>query len=198
MQNIQNLRIAAAQIQRSQKSSQSVSKSAGLTLLESMIALSIFAVVIWAAMANYTSANATQAASQMATELQSLRANVKDLYSGQGNFGSADAAKYEPITASLIAAKKVPSTLNQNTKDGKLTTGTGGAVVIEGKDSDFTITYSGVPKALCISALTGAGANGWIDMKVNGDEKGAAKYTPSAAADACEEDTENTIIFRGA
>ena len=196
MQNIQNLRIAAAQIQRSQKSSQSVSKSAGLTLLESMIALSIFAVVIWAAMANYTSANATQAASQMATELQSLRANVKDLYSGQGNFGAADAT-YADITASMIAAKKVPSTLNQNTTDGTLKTGTGGSVVIEGKDSDFTITYDTVPKAQCISALTGAGANGWLDMKGT-TGNAAAKFTPTTAATACSSDTANTLIFRGA
>jgi prepilin-type N-terminal cleavage/methylation domain-containing protein len=195
MQNIQNLRIAAVQIQRNQKSSQSVSKSAGLTLLESMIALSIFAVVIWAAMANYTSANATQAASQMATELQSLRASVKDLYSGQGNFGTDD-ADYDPITASLIDAKKVPSTL-QSTDGKTLKTGTGGSVDIQGNNSDFTITYDKVPKALCISALTGAGANGWLNMKgTTGNE--AAKFTPAAATTACSHATENKLIFRGA
>jgi hypothetical protein len=130
----------------------------------------------------------------MATELQSLRASVKDLYSGQGNFGAADATSVD-ITTSLIDAKKVPSTLNY--ADGKtLKTGTGGTVVVMGGNSDFTITYDKVPKALCISALTGAGANGWLDMQ---GPKGsaAAKFTPSAAADACK-DTDNTIIFRGA
>jgi prepilin-type N-terminal cleavage/methylation domain-containing protein len=194
MQNIQNLRIATAQIQRSQKSAQSVSKFAGLTLLESMIALSIFAVVIWAAMANYTSANATQAASQMATELQSLRANVKDLYSGQGSFGAADAT-YVDITTSLIAAKKVPTTLNH--ADGKtLKTGTGGSVLIKGNASDFTITYKGVPEAQCISALTGAGANGWLDIKGNAIAA-AEKYTPTEAAKSCAEKA-NEIVFRGA
>ena len=195
MQNIQNLRISTVQIQRSQKSSQSVSKSAGLTLLESMIALSIFAVVIWAAMANYTSANATQAASQMATELQSLRASVKDLYSGQGNFGAADATSVD-ITTSLIDAKKVPSTLNY--ADGEtLKTGTGGTVVVMGGNSDFTITYDKVPKAQCISALTGAGANGWLDMK-GPTGNAAAKFTPTTAAAACSDPKENKLVFRGA
>jgi prepilin-type N-terminal cleavage/methylation domain-containing protein len=176
--------------------------TAGLTLLESMIALAIFAVVIWAAMANYTTASASQSSSQMATELQSLRASVKDLYSGQGNFGSASAT-YVAITASLIAANKVPSTLNKDATAGTLKTSTGGAVVIEGNTSDFAISYAGVPKAQCISAVTGAGANGWIDMKVGATTTaaaaaaGVAKFTPASAAAACNSAT-NGIIFRGA
>lgn len=196
MTNIQNLHMAAAQVQHSRQSSKSVTKTAGLTLLESMIALAIFAVVIWAAMANYTTANTTQAASQMATELQSMRSSVKDLYSGQGSFGAVDAT-YADITSSMIAAKKVPSTLNQNTTTGTMKTGTGGSVTIEGNNADFRITYNGVPKALCISALTGAGANGWLDIKANA-ATAAAKYTPAAAATACSSDTANAIIFRGA
>lgn len=188
--------MVSAQVQRNGQSSKSVAKTAGLTLLESMIALAIFAVVIWAAMANYTTANATQAASQMASELQSMRSSVKDLYSGQGSFGAVDAT-YADITSSMIAAKKVPSTLNQNTATGTMKTGTGGSVTIEGNNADFRITYNGVPKALCISALTGAGANGWLDIKANA-KTAAAKFTPAAAATDCSSDTANVIIFRGA
>ena len=193
MQNIQNLRIAAAQIQRSQKSSQSVSKSAGLTLLESMIALSIFAVVIWAAMANYTTANATQSASQMAIELQSLRNSVKDLNSGQGGvFGDTTGVD---MNAAIIGAQRVPSTLNISGTTIK--TVNGGEVKIKGYVSDYTIEYTGIGKALCVSALTGPGANGWLKMKGTlGSE--AAKFTPADAAKACNSDTDNTIIFRGA
>ena len=193
MQNIQNLRIAAAQIQRSQKSSQSVSKSAGLTLLESMIALSIFAVVIWAAMANYTTANATQSASQMAIELQSLRNSVKDLNSGQGGvFGNTDG---ENMTAAIIGAQRVPSTLNISGTTIK--TVNGGEVIIKGYVSDYTIEYTGIGKALCVSALTGPGANGWLKIKAN-DATAAAKFTPAAAATACNEATNNTLVFHGA
>ncbi len=171
----------------------SLVKSAGLTLLESMIALAIFAVVIWAAMANYTTANATQSASQMATELQALRSSVKDLYSGQGNFGSSTATAVD-ITGSMIAANKVPSTLNKASAT-SLKTSTGGAVVISGTSADFTISYSGVPKAQCISAITGAGANGWLDMKA-GTAAAAASFTPAAANTACA--TGTTVVFRGA
>jgi prepilin-type N-terminal cleavage/methylation domain-containing protein len=192
MHNIQNLRIAAVQIQRNQKSSQSVSKSAGLTLLESMIALSIFAVVIWAAMANYTSANATQAASQMATELQSLRNSVKDLNSGQGGvFGNIDG---DDMNEAIIGAQRVPSTLNISGTTIK--TVNGGEVKIMGYVSDYTIEYSGIGKALCVSALTGPGANGWLDIKANA-ATAAAKYTPSAADEACKA-SGNAIVFRGA
>ncbi len=173
--------------------SSSLVKSAGLTLLESMIALAIFAVVIWAAMANYTTASASQSSSQMATELQSLRASVKDLYSGQGNFGSVDTTAVD-VTGALIAANKVPSTLNKATAS-TLKTSTGGAVEIKGTASDFTISYAGVPKAQCISALTGAGANGWIDMKAG--TVTAATFTPTTANTACAT-TSNTVIFRGA
>ncbi len=195
MQTIQS-RIAAAQTQGAGKSFKKAAKFVGLTLLESMIALAIFAVVIWAAMANYSTANATQSASQMATELQSLRSSVKDLYSGQGNFGSADAT-YADITPSMIAANKVPSTLNKiGTPPATLRTSTGGLVEIEGSASDFTITYNGVPKAQCISAITGAGGNGWLDMTAG--TVTAATFSPTAANTACASATANTIVFRGA
>ena len=186
---------AATQTHAARKNSSSLVKAAGLTLLESMIALAIFAVVIWAAMANYSTANATQSASQMATELQALRSSVKDLYSGQGNFGSVDSTPVT-ITPSMIAANKVPSTLNKDTIAGTLKTSTGGAVVIAGTAADFTITYNGVPKAQCISAVTGAGGNGWLDMKAGAVT--AASFSPVAAATACASATANTIVFRGA
>ncbi len=196
MKNVHiHLGAAATQIHVARKNSSSLVKSAGLTLLESMIALAIFAVVIWAAMANYTTANATQSASQMATELQALRSSVKDLYSGQGNFGSADTTAVV-ITGSMIAANKVPSTLNKDATAGTLKTSTGGAVVISGTSADFTISYSGVPKAQCISAITGAGANGWLDMKAG--TVTAASFTPAAANTACASATANTVVFRGA
>ncbi len=196
MQNIQNLHMAAAQVQRSRQSSKSVTKTAGLTLLESMIALAIFAVVIWAAMANYTTANATQSASQMAIELQSLRNSVKDLNSGQGGvFGDSSGVD---MTAAIIGAQRVPSTLNiAGTTTKTIKTVNGGSVEIKGYVSDYTIQYSGIGKALCVSALTGPGANGWLDIKANA-VAAAAKYTPAAAATACSSDTANTIIFRGA
>lgn len=197
MQTIQS-RIGAAHIFGARKSIKSAAKFAGLTLLESMIALAIFAVVIWAAMANYTTANATQAASQMATELQSLRSSVKDLYSGQGNFGSADAAVYTDITASMIAANKVPSTLNRTgNPPTELRTSIGGAVAIAGRAGDFTITYNGVPRAQCISAITGAGGNGWLDIAPN-TATAAATFTPATAATACSNANANVIVFRGA
>lgn len=196
MTNIQNLHMAAAQVQRSRQSSKSVTKTAGLTLLESMIALAIFAVVIWAAMANYTTANTTQAASQMATELQSMRSSVKDLYSGQGgSFGGAT-ADYVDITATLIAAGRVPSTLRivGNT----ISTVNNGGVVIDGNNVDFRITYTGLTTPMCVSALTGTGANGWIDVQGNA-VAAAARMTPAAAATSCAiAGAGNQARFRGA
>src|SRR4051812_47054009 len=80
-------------------------RQAGLTLIETLVALSIFALVVGGAIALFGGASSSQATTQMTADLSAVRAATKSLYFGQGTYGTA------ALTEVLINGKKIPSTM---------------------------------------------------------------------------------------
>ncbi len=165
-----------------------MSKNAGLTLLESMIGLAIFAIVIWAAMANHSSATSSQSASQIAIEIQALRTSVRELYAGQPSYGSSE------IITSIIASNRTPRTMA--VADGTITNSFGSPVQIIGNDDSFTLEYPALSKPLCIATLIGPASNGWRSVQVGASNQIDLPVSPAQSMQHCSLAT-NTVIFTG-
>jgi prepilin-type N-terminal cleavage/methylation domain-containing protein len=161
--------------------------TAGLTLLESMIGLAIFAIVIWAAMANYASASGSHNASQIAVEIQALRTSVRELYAGQPSYGTSE------IITQIIASNRTPRTLTVN--NGTITNSFGAAVQVIGNEGTFSLEYPALPKGLCLKTLTGPAANGWDTVKVQATSS-PLPLSVSQAQGLCTGSV-NVVIFTG-
>ena len=143
----------------------------GASLLEGIAYLGIAALVILGAVSLLTTAFGNAQSNRAVEEVISLRTSIRKLYSGQ-NYGNG------AITPTLIAANAVPGTLTIT--GGAITNAWGGAVVLTGAGTNFTITYNNVPQDVCISMISGG--NGWRQI----DRGGAAAITvfPATPADA--------------
>ena len=167
-------------------------KQAGLTLIESMAALSIFAVVVGGALALYGGASSSQTSTQMTSDLSAIRSAVKSLYFGRGGYGTAN------LNSVLVNGQKVPTTMSVTAgTPPTITHGLNGTVTATGASTVFTLTVTEIPTDVCLNLL--AGTNGWNSVKV-----GAAAaittfpITPDTASTQCAAAATNTIIFQSA
>lgn len=152
------------------------SKQAGMTLIEVMSSLAIFAIVVGGALALFGSASSSQASTQMTSDLNALRTNVKSLWYGQGSYGTAS------LNATLITSKKVPTTMTVASPN--ITNSFNGAVVVTGATTQFTISVAAIPVDVCTSLL--ATASGWNSVQVTGGTAQTAfPIAPDVAAAQC-------------
>lgn len=163
------------------------SNQRGMTLIEVMVSLSIFALVVGGALALFGSASASQTTTQMKSDLSALRVAVKSLYFGQGGYGTVN------LNSTLITANKTPSTMP--TSGGTvINTSQNGTVTITGATSQYTIAVTNVSTDVCIGLV--AGTNGWVSVQV-----GAAAVisvfpiTPAVAATQCAATNPIAITF---
>lgn len=177
----------------SQRVSSSVrlSRQAGLTLLEVIIALVIAALVVGGALALSNSASSSQSSGQLIRDLTSLRSAVKALYFGQGAYGTGN------LNSILVNGNRVPSTM-------AVTPGTppviasgvnNGTVVVEGATANYTITVSLVPTDICLSTISGVQGFNTITVGSN-PAITAFPISPAIASTACSLAATQTIIFR--
>ncbi|MDI1236333.1 MAG: type 4 pilus major pilin [Polaromonas sp.] len=165
-------------------------KQAGLTLIESMAALAIFAVVVGGALALFGGASSSQISTQMTSDLSAIRSAVKSLYFGQGGYGTAN------LNAVLVNGKKVPTTMSVTAgTPPTITHGLNGTVTATGAATNFTITVTAVPTDVCLNLLSGT--NGWNSVTVgSGTAITAFPITPDTASTQCSAAATNTIIFQ--
>ncbi len=167
-------------------------KQAGLTLIETIVSLTIFALVVGGALSLFGGASSSQASTQMLSDLNALRASTKAFYMGQGGYGTAN------LNSILVNGNKVPSTM-------PVTAGTpptishslNGTVVVQGAGTNFTITTTAIPTDVCLALVSSNG--GWNSVRVGS----AAAITtfpisPDTASTACSAAASNTIIFQSA
>ncbi len=167
-------------------------KQAGLTLIETIVSLTIFALVVGGALALFGGASSSQASTQMLSDLNALRASTKAMYMGQGGYGTAN------LNSILVNGNKVPSTMS-------VTAGTpptishslNGTVVVQGASTNFTITTTSIPTDVCLSLLATSG--GWNSVRV-GSAAAITTFpiTPDTASTACSAAATNTIVFQSA
>ena len=167
-------------------------KQAGLTLIESMAALSIFAVVVGGALALYEGASSSQTSTQMLSDLSSIRSAIKSLYFGRGGYGTTD------LNSVLVNGKKVPTTMSVTAGTPPIIThGLNGTVTATGASTLFTLTVTNIPTDVCLNLL--AGINGWNSVKVGAAAAIIAfPIKPDTASTQCSAAATNTIIFESA
>lgn len=172
-------------------------KSLGITLIETLLALAVGAVVVIGAIAFYISATSDNQQTAANRQLQAIVGNVRTLYSGQST--------YAGLTNTLaISARAVPAEMVNGT--GGLTNPWKGVVTLGASATGdfFTIQYAGVPKDACVKTLSmnNSGSGGSAQkITVNGTVRydataaTATPITPATAVTFCANETTNTLLW---
>lgn len=165
-------------------------KQAGLTLVESMVALGISAVVILGALALFGSASSSQMSTQMTSDLSAIRSSVKSLYLSSGGYGSGN------LNQVLVNGNKIPTTMSVTAgTPPTITHAMAGTLTIAGNGANFTLTVTAIPTDVCMSLL--AGTNGWNSVTVgSGTAITSFPISPATASTQCSVSATPTIVFQ--
>jgi prepilin-type N-terminal cleavage/methylation domain-containing protein len=165
-------------------------RQAGLTLIETLVALVIFALVVGGALAAFGGASSSQTTTQMTADLSALRASTKALYFGQGGYGTASLGEV------LINGKKVPSTftITGTAPNRVINHSLNGTVTVTGANSSFTVNATAIPTDICIGLVT---MNGWDSVKVGTAAARTPPISPATASTDCSASATPTIVFTG-
>lgn len=160
----------------------------GASLLEGIAYLGVAAVVVLGAVSLLTSAFSSAQTNRVVEELVSIRTAVKKLYMGQPGVYPAGS-----LNQSLATVRALPSSLAVNTTDWSITNAWNGAVAITGAGATFTISYAGIPRAECVSILSGV--TGWTSVAQGSNTVTAFPITPAVAASTCAASGNSTVVF---
>lgn len=165
-------------------------RQAGLTLIETLVSLSIFALVVGGALALFGSAAASQTTTQFTSDLNALRAATKALYFGQGTYGGGS------LTEVLINGKKVPSTmvLSGAAPTRVINHSLNGTIAVAGSTSQFTVTATNIPTEICIGL---AGMAGWDSIRIGANQRTSPVPPAQASADCSAGGTIQNMVFIG-
>lgn len=170
----------------------SLKKQAGLSLLEVITSLLVVGLVISGAIALFGSADSSQKANQMQSDVVALRSAVKGLYAGQGGFGVGN------LNAVLKNAKKIPGDLSVSAATPPVITHSmNGTVTVTGATSNFTLAITNIPTDVCVALLTQA-MTGWTSIQVQTATMSTFPIDPATAATNCATTDANSITFTGA
>lgn len=164
-------------------------KQAGLTLIESMAALALFAVVVGGALALFGGASSSQISTQMASDLTALRSAVKEVYMGQGGYGTAN------LNGVLVNGKKVPTTMAVTAgAPPTITHSLNGTVTVTGATTNFTLSVTDIPTDVCLNLISRP--IGWSAVKV-GSAAAITTFpiTPDTASTQCSAAATQTLVF---
>lgn len=145
----------------------------GVTLMEMIAALAIIAVIIVGSLALYRAATSSQSSTQLIQDVMAVRSAIRQLYLGQGGYGSGNLATV------LVASKRLPSTIKNSGTPPILTHQSGKIITITGAGATFTIGIDDLTPDICIPLLTSLGD--WSSATVNAAGVTLPATTPSAA-----------------
>lgn len=167
-------------------------KQAGLTLIELMASLAVFALVVAGALSLYNSASASQNSTQMLQDVTALRAATQQIWQGQGSYGTSGTN----LNDVLVTANRVPSTVkvDSSTTPDTLTHASDGTITIASNGSGFTMTLTDIEPELCVPMLTGA--TGWSSVQAgSASARTSFPISPNTATTDCS--TGSTVVFTG-
>jgi prepilin-type N-terminal cleavage/methylation domain-containing protein len=172
-------------------------RQSGMTLMEVISSLAIMAVVVVGALALYGSASSSQSATAFTQDLTSIRAGLKQLYSGQGTYGASGTN----LNAVLKSAKRIPTTMSvDNSTPPVITHSLNGTLVAAAGATagQFTLTVTNIPTDVCTAIAVSNSS--WISLGAgaSGTTPIALPATPATAAAGCSTTNANTMIFTGA
>ena len=137
----------------------------GFTLIEVLGALVVGSIVFAFAAFGISGGLESARVSGFNESLALLRINIHESYASSRGFGSSTAAS-EDITQDLIDAGAIPQ--NWMTADGaSVVHNFGGAVTVSGSVSNFSITASSIPEAVC-RKIVSSQLEGWDSVSIGG------------------------------
>jgi prepilin-type N-terminal cleavage/methylation domain-containing protein len=167
-------------------------KQAGLTLIELIASLGIFALVAGGALALYNSGKSSQGSTQMLQDLTAIRAATQQIWNGQGSYGTAGTN----LNNVLVKSNRIPSTIkvDDSSTPPTLTHSNNGTVTIAAAAIGFTVTLTNIDEELCIPLMTSA--KGWTSVKA-GSSAAVTSFpiSPATAITNCA--TGTTMEFAG-
>lgn len=151
---------------------------AGLTLIETLVALAIFALVVGGALALFGSAGSSQTTTQMTSDLSAIRAATKSLFFGQGGYGTVSLGEV------LINGKKVPTTMpvTGTAPSRVINHSQSGTVTVTGATSKFTVAVTNISTDVCIGL---AASTGWNAMQIGATNNTVLPINPTSASTQC-------------
>lgn len=158
----------------------------GASLLEGIAYLGIAAIVVIGAIALLRTAFGSANANTLLQQLSSIQTATRKLYmTTQGNYGTGS------LNSPLVAAGAVPQGMSVAASGTAISNTWGGAVVVTGATTQFTISYASVPQDVCVDALTGT-TTSFTQVSVNT----TAVTTPVSPSDASTDcSASNTIVW---
>lgn len=167
----------------------SIDRQRGASLIETLSYLGVAAVIIGGAAMLISNAFSGANSNRSVQEIVSLQIESKKLFMGQqAGYGTTS------FNDTLIAAKKIPSTLKVSAPS-TITNSWNGAVVLSGATggTTFTISYASVPQEVCVDILTALGTQNWTGLTVNGTAR-SVPVTPANATTWCAAGS-NTVMW---
>lgn len=162
------------------------SRQAGASLLEALGFLAIGGFVIAGAAGLLTGAFSGQKSNSVMSDMNAVALAVKKMHSTASSYGTVS------LNAALITQGNLPKSL-RTTAPSTINNQWGGAVVVTGATSQFTISSAGIPQDICAQTLATLSGGDWEGITVNGTALGLPA-TAAAAAAACGAAT-NTVIL---
>jgi len=162
---------------------------AGLTLIETLVALAIFGLVVAGALALFGSASSSQTTTQMKSDLSAIRAATKSLFFGQGGYGTASLGEV------LINGNKVPTTMpiSGTAPTRVINHSQNGTVTVTGDTSQYTVAVTNISTDVCVGLV---GASGWSSIKIGaGTAITSFPIAPTTASTQCAATNPITITF---
>lgn len=163
---------------------------AGLTLIEVLVSLAIFALVVGGALALFGGASSSQSATQLTSDINAIRASTKSLYFGQGGYGTAS------LNEVLINGKKIPTTMpvSGTAPNRVINHPLNGTVTVTGATSQFTVTTTNIPTDVCIGMVSAANT-AWQTVRVGTAAARTPPVNPTTASSDCAAAANQTIVF---
>lgn len=160
---------------------------AGLTLIETLVALAIFALIVGGALSLFGSASSSQTTTQMTSDLSAIRAATKAVFLGQGGYGTAS------LDELLINGKKVPTTMAVSGTPGSrvINHSQNGTVTVTGASTQFNVTVTNLSTDVCLGLV---GSSGWSNIKI-GATSNTAPVSPATASAQCAASDPITVVF---
>jgi hypothetical protein len=159
------------------------SRQAGASLVEAVLFLVIVVVILLGIFALFTGVFSSSKVQNEMNYTQTLAGDVESLYATNHDYGATD------ITATLVSTKNAPAPMIVGAG---LVNSWGGAVIVTGASSVFTISSANVPQKECgqLSQVplspTAVTINGAVQT---------LPLTVAAVTGACSSATANTIVW---
>lgn len=166
-------------------------RQAGASLFEALIFIVISALVLSGVIAVAVKAFSANNETQVITQATEFTTNLKNLYSGQSNYGAST-----NFAATLNSTNLIPSGITFTAPS--TLTGNFGAVtaIANATGTDYTITYSDVPYDSCVK-IVGKLTQGWLGVKIGSNTEQTTLPVPVATATTqCGTSGTTTLAFR--